>query len=551
MNPVLPPPRPVHVDNPVEVLLTARNPEQVRRHFARLRQARLYGWTQDTNYKGSKGGKWVGTDEDAGKVRYQANKPGAGRGGKKESSGEKKGSGGGEKPWQTPKEAYADIVQHLRDVLSGEGEEADALFAKLQDRLQGMSPSERKEAAAKLEAVLGGKPTKEKAPAKRATKQPAEKKPAAGKQASEADTFEATKQAWSELTKEGNVNIPELYDAVAEQIPGLTLPEFHKMLLQWKADDLITLQLNGHRDAFPRSSEGIEGQKGLYFFVQLRDDPANLKLPAGRDKPAQPAKEAPAKTPAKRQPAAAKKKPQKGDVNEKGQVYDGRWWRRPEGEKPAPKPRAKKAAAEKQPAEKPAEKPGKIADKPTPAEIGVPPSAVPGSPVHEPPRLPEPPTPTQQAPQVQPQQKSNPKLDEADNAAWGVASGKSARPANSPSIRIVGAKNSYNAKGRGSTMARRVFSGGQWKWVSKPASKGRFLSGDRNDTQRGDVYAGDIVAEYTLGGSNVPSSVYMVVDGDDGNLVELNVKRTAGGWVLAHPDDPDGDKITIPDGYWR
>lgn len=363
VNPVLPPPRPVHVDNPVEVLLTARNPEQVRRHFARFRQARLYGWTQDTNYKGSKGGKWVGTDEDAGKVRYQANKPGSGRGGKKEPAGEKKGSGGGGKP--SPKEAHADIVQHLRDVLSGEGEEADALFAKLQDRLQGMSPSERKEAAAKLEAVLGGKPTKEKAPAKRATKQPAEKKPAAGKQASEADTFEATKQAWSELTKEGNVNIPELYDAVAEQIPGLTLPEFHKMLLQWKKDDLITLQLNGHRDAFPRSNEGIEGQKGLYFFVQLRGDPKDLKLPAGRDKPAQPAKEAPAKTPAKRQPAAAKKKPQKGDVNEKGQVFDGRWWRRPEGEKPAPKARAKKAAAEKQPAAKP----GKIADKPTPGKV--------------------------------------------------------------------------------------------------------------------------------------------------------------------------------------
>lgn len=236
LNPVLPPPR--RLLNPVEALLTARSPAQVRLHFARYRRALLYEWERDPKYKGAKGSKWVGTDEDEGKTpRYQASKPGSGRGKKepattggrgKKDEGTGKGVGG--KPSQ--KEAHADIVQHLRDVLSGEGEEADALFAKLQDRLQGMSPAERKEAAEKLGAVLGGK------------------KPAAKK------------------------------------------------------------------------------------------EPKAKPTPAA--KPA----------PAKRAPAAAKKKPQKGDVNEKGQVFDGRYWRKPEG-------------AEKK---QPAAKPGKIADKPTPGK---------------------------------------------------------------------------------------------------------------------------------------------------------------------------------------
>lgn len=353
INPVLPPPR--RLLNPVDALLTARSPAQVRLHFARYKRALLYEWERDPKYQGAKGSKWIGTGDDAGKApRYQQSKPGAGRGGKKEGSGaasKKEGAGkapaakaAGGKP---QKDAHADIVQHLRDVLSGEGEEADALFAKLQDRLQGMSPAERKEAAEKLGAVLGGK----KPAAKKEPKvKPEPKKPASRQQLSEASTFDATKEAWTKLNREGNVKIPELFDAVAEQIPGLTRPQFDKMLLQWKADDLITLQVMNMRDAEPRGNEGIEGQKGSYFYVQLNGDPQDLKLPPGRAMAKAPA----TKTPA--QPKApAKKKPQKGDINEKGLVFDGRFWRRPPQDKPEPKPRTKKAPAEKkEPAAKPA-----------------------------------------------------------------------------------------------------------------------------------------------------------------------------------------------------
>jgi len=467
LNPVLPPPR--RPLNPVDALLTARSPQQVRLHFARYRRALLYEWERDPKYKGAKGSKWVGTGDDAGKTpRYQASKPGGGRGKKEPAAtggrGKKEEAAGkstGGKP--SKKEPHADIVQHLRDVLSGEGEEADALFAKLQDRLAGMSPAERKEAAEKLGAVLGGKkPAAKKEPkAKkewvapervkptddvhaavadlydhatdpattleqmkgalqrmknanaprsqldklasyvgivrklaskaevhkaierklldrkgsydRATAGPSdedlvsddfdapEPKKTASTQPSEASAFDAMKKAWVELNKENNVKIPELFDEVAAQVPGLTQEQFYGMLKQWKKDDLITLQLIGHRDAEPRGSEALWDTKGSYFYVQMNDDPQHLKLPPGRDKPT-PASKQPAEkpAPAKRTPAAAKKKPQKGDVNEKGQVFDGRYWRKPEG---AEKPK-EKAPAEK----KPAAKPGKIADKPTPGK---------------------------------------------------------------------------------------------------------------------------------------------------------------------------------------
>lgn len=136
-------------------------------------------------------------------------------------------------------------------------------------------------------------------------KQP-EKQP---EKATEQSVLDAFKGAYTKLNKEGTVKIPELFDAIAERVPGLTSEQFGKMLLKWKEDDLITLQVVGHRDAEPRSSEGIEGQKGMYFYVVANDDPASLKLPAGRDKPAPASKPAEKPAPAKRTPAARKGKP--------------------------------------------------------------------------------------------------------------------------------------------------------------------------------------------------------------------------------------------------
>lgn len=320
INPVLPPPR--RLLNPVDALLTARSPAQVRLHFARYRRAVLYEWERDPKYKGAKGSKWVGTGDDAGKSpRYQESKPGAGRGGKKEGSPAPKKEGkavaaAGGKP--SKKDAHADIVQHLRDVLSGEGEEADALFAKLQDRLAGMSPAERKEAAEKLGGVLGGK----KPAAKREPKaKPGPKQPAA-------PGFAEVGAAVKELSKRGAVKIPEVLDTLKKSHPSLTQEQFHGLLKKLKDEDKITLEIANSPNAEIRSGEGIQTSRGLQFYVHLNEDPP---APASKQPAEKPA-------PAKRTPAAAKKKPEGA-------------------EKPKEKAPAK---------EKPQPKPGKIADKPTP-----------------------------------------------------------------------------------------------------------------------------------------------------------------------------------------
>jgi hypothetical protein len=86
---------------------------------------------------------------------------------------------------------------------------------------------------------------------------------------SEEQVWEATRAAYAELVKESNVKIPELFDRVQVRFPGLQLKQYHDLLLKWKEQDRLTLQLCGHRDAEPRSSEGIEGLKGLYFYVQM------------------------------------------------------------------------------------------------------------------------------------------------------------------------------------------------------------------------------------------------------------------------------------------
>lgn len=85
----------------------------------------------------------------------------------------------------------------------------------------------------------------------------------------EEQLWEATRAAYAELVKESNVKIPELFDRVQAQFRDLQLKQYHDLLMRWKEQDRLTLQLCGHRDAEPRSSEGIEGLKGLYFYVQM------------------------------------------------------------------------------------------------------------------------------------------------------------------------------------------------------------------------------------------------------------------------------------------
>lgn len=151
------------------------------------------------------------------------------------------------------------------------------------------------------------------------------------------------------------------------------------------------------------------------------------------------------------------------------------------------------------------------------------------------------------APESQPARKSD--------VVWSIASGVAAADPASPSISIRGAANNYNSRGNGGTMARRVLRNGSWQWVSRPASRGRYLASDRHDAQYGDVYAGEIIAEYTLGGSSIPDAWYLVyereVKGTRKTLFTLTAtKRRDGRWSLCRKPG-DADIILVSDPYWR
>jgi hypothetical protein len=117
--------------------------------------------------------------------------------------------------------------------------------------------------------------------------------------------------------------------------------------------------------------------------------------------------------------------------------------------------------------------------------------------------------------------------------------GKQAIPDDEAPIRIWGASNDYNARGHGVTEARRVLRNGTWQWFAPRASSGRLRASDRKDTQYGDVWLGELVAEYTLGKKNPEPDMFLVVYvGDDGET-----KRS----VLKHTKRRDGQySIVIP-----
>ncbi len=100
-------------------------------------------------------------------------------------------------------------------------------------------------------------------------------------------------------------------------------------------------------------------------------------------------------------------------------------------------------------------------------------------------------------------------------------------------------------------MARRVWRDEAWTWVSRPASRARYLAGDRHDIVRGDVYPGEIVAEYTLGGNTEPDAWFVVVadNGDGKPLRRLAVVKRRDGYSLTHKR-MEGD-IVVPSPYWR
>jgi hypothetical protein len=146
--------------------------------------------------------------------------------------------------------------------------------------------------------------------------------------------------------------------------------------------------------------------------------------------------------------------------------------------------------------------------------------------------------------------------------AWRIARGEAELPDDAPVLRIWGGKNSYNARGRGSTSARRAYDGRTWRWVAPPTSRGRSYAADRHDTTYGDVYPGEIIAEFTLGerGTPTPHGWYLVRVHPEKPLVLLHaIRRTKQGYVLAinkqgmTPEESAQayGTIVVPDPAWR
>ena len=119
------------------------------------------------------------------------------------------------------------------------------------------------------------------------------------------------------------------------------------------------------------------------------------------------------------------------------------------------------------------------------------------------------------------------------------------------SASIVGAANDYNARGRGSTMARRVLRKGAWEWVSAPASRGRVRADDRHNKTYGDVFEGEIVAEYTLGLAKPKPEAFYIVRASNTKpcLVNLEFTKTRSGYKLRGAKS--GKEIVVSDPTWK
>lgn len=121
--------------------------------------------------------------------------------------------------------------------------------------------------------------------------------------------------------------------------------------------------------------------------------------------------------------------------------------------------------------------------------------------------------------------------------AWSVLTGATPADPDAPAIAHVGARNDYNARGRGSTTAWRVLRAGAttWSWLSAPASRGRFLAADRSDEQTGEAYEGDLLVKYTLGGRAAPQPERVRLVSRRGALDLEHRTRRDGSLVVSSP----------------
>jgi hypothetical protein len=151
-------------------------------------------------------------------------------------------------------------------------------------------------------------------------------------------------------------------------------------------------------------------------------------------------------------------------------------------------------------------------------------------------------------------------LPELVRLACDIATGAAKVPT-AVAIRTKGAWRDLNAKGNGSETYRRALSpGAQWRFVSSERlPRGTFLAGDRKAVVRGDVYVGDLVADYDRGLSRGASKGEAKHDGKIGLVVGHADKGAEIEWmdVVRQKDGtwrvilPTGTHLTFPAAGWR
>ncbi len=151
-------------------------------------------------------------------------------------------------------------------------------------------------------------------------------------------------------------------------------------------------------------------------------------------------------------------------------------------------------------------------------------------------------------------------VSELYRIACDIATG-AAKDETATALRTKGAWRDLNAKGNGDEHYRRALSpGGQWRFVSSERlPQGTFLAGDRKAIVRGDVYVGDLIADYdrslrggrSQGEAQHDGKVGIVI-GPKEKGVEIEwldvVRQKNGTWRVILPT---GAHLTIPAANWR
>jgi hypothetical protein len=154
----------------------------------------------------------------------------------------------------------------------------------------------------------------------------------------------------------------------------------------------------------------------------------------------------------------------------------------------------------------------------------------------------------------------NPIIAERVVAACDVATGAAADPA-AVAISTKGSWRDLNARGNGTETYRRALSpGGAWRFVAEERlPRGSLLASDRKALVRGDVFVGDLVADYERslrGGASQGEAVHDgkvgLVVGSTGRGAEIEwmdiYRQKDGTWRVVLPT---GAHLTFPGPAWR